>query len=228
MHILLVDDDRERAASVATHLRSATAITTVARLQSTEVVTLAPTLVLLGSDSTAFDAVAVLQALRSQTTVPVILYGRRGVDPRERARGLRAGVDDYMALPIESLELQVRIVTVLRRCGGDVRLDPLLQIAQVGEDQTVKLTPLEFRLLSYMMRLRGRPVPPHRILADVWNCDRSIERNKRARLAVYVHRLRTKIEEDPQQPRRLLCLSDGRYMLAPVSERGRPVVDSYQ
>lgn len=220
MHIVVIDDNVVQQTALVSVLRDPCwQISTLTTCDIGGVLGAAPALIFLGGDAHAFDPIVACQTLRAHTAVPLLFYGQRGVNPHERVRGLRAGADDYLPAPYHWREVAARITTILKRCGGDFRLDSMQQSVQIADHMPVRLSPTEYRLLEYLLRIRGQPVPSHRILADLWNEDSTVDRGSRARLAVYMYRLRAKLERDPHQPQKLLSLRDGRYVLAPLTTR---------
>ena len=126
-----------------------------------------------------------------------------------KVAGLDAGADDYVTKPFGADELLARVRAVLRRVevlssdmpeprfeAGDLRIDFIEQRVYV-RDREVRLTPTEFRLLREMVRQPGRVLVPDYLLERVWSEGYTGE-TRVLRLAI--HRLRLKIEIDPQDP----------------------------
>src|ERR1700749_2794315 len=124
------------------------------------------------------DGLGVLTALRAAgIEAPVlILSALSAVD--ERVRGLRAGGDDYMTKPFDSLELTARLDILLRRHEspqrettlrtGKLEMDLLKHTVHLG-GTPVELLPREFRLLEYLMRHSGQVVTRTMLFEEVWN-----------------------------------------------------------
>src|ERR1051325_4063950 len=135
----------------------------------------------------------------------------------DRIRGLEIGADDYITKPFSPRELVARLKAVLRRCEtplapavirtGDLEIDSLAMTLIVrGEAMTATAT--EFRLLHYLARHAGRVFTRDQILDAVWRetafvSPRSVD--------VYVRKLRTKIEVDPEEPRYLRTVRGAGY-----------------
>jgi DNA-binding response OmpR family regulator len=128
--------------------------------------------------------------------------------------GLDLGADDYLPKPFEPAELLARVRAVLRRSEGfsfgepqatlqvgDFRLDPVNNRVILSGRRDVELTPIEFRLLYVLARNAGRILSHEQILSLVWGYDYEGYSNQ---IAVYVRRLRAKIEPDPERPRYLI------------------------
>jgi two-component system KDP operon response regulator KdpE len=150
--------------------------------------------------------------IRELSDVPVMMLTALA-DTRDIARGLESGADDYLTKPFASQVLLARMRALLRRSmlaeslspshtydDGHLTID--LERRQVlVRQEPVKLTPTEYRLLSYLFQHPDRSLPYSQILENVWgpecaDCTHYVH--------VYLHRLRQKLEVDPDQPRYLL------------------------
>jgi len=125
------------------------------------------------------DGLSILSTLRNigRRTPVLILSALAAVD--ERVRGLRAGGDDYVTKPFDSLELTARLNVLLRRqlssaaapsmlSVGDLILDPGMHRAQRA-GQILDLKPREYGLLEFMMRHAGQVVTRTLLFESVWN-----------------------------------------------------------
>jgi len=166
-----------------------------------------PNLVLLDVGMPGMDGFAVLKRIRLSSDVPVIMLTVRD-DEVSKVTALELGADDYVTKPFGALELVARARAVLRRAEGlplsheepftcgEVRVSfDTRQVTVRG--QPVKLTNTEYRLLYHLVRNAGRPLSHEALLARVWGHEYTDEINY---LKVYISRLRTKIEPDPQHP----------------------------
>ena len=145
--------------------------------------------------------------------VPVIMLTARADEP-DRVAGLEMGADDYVTKPFSMRELTARVRTVLRRAGrgdeavpltvscGGVTLNADRHEVRVGE-QPVSLSPREFDLLAYLMRHAGRVRSRNDILQTVWGQDSYLDERT---VDVHIRWLRTKLEDDPARPQRLLTV----------------------
>jgi two-component system, OmpR family, response regulator len=124
------------------------------------------------------DGLSILSTLRNigRLTPVLILSALGAVD--ERVRGLRAGGDDYVTKPFDSLELTARLNVLLRRhCSGgtpstlsvgDLTLDTSThRVERAG--QALDLKPREYSLLEFMMRHAGQVVTRAILFESVWN-----------------------------------------------------------
>ena len=125
------------------------------------------------------DGLEVIRRLRTAgRTLPIIVLSARGsVDAK--IRGLEAGGDDYLAKPFSVAELVARVQALLRRASraeettvlrvDDLEMDLVThRVTRAGEP--IDLQPLEYQLLEYLIRNRGRVVSRNTILDRVWNC----------------------------------------------------------
>jgi two-component system, OmpR family, response regulator len=147
------------------------------------------------------DGLGVLATLRAVGVVtPVlILSALSAVD--ERVRGLRAGGDDYLTKPFESVELTARLEALLRRSAapppetklqvGDLQIDLLTRQVKRGE-RVVELLPREYRLLEYLVRHTGHLVTRTMLFEEVWGYHYDPQTNV---IDVHVGKLRRKLEE---------------------------------
>ena len=156
-----------------------------------------PDVVLLDVVMPELDGWRTLELIRDVSDVPVIMLTSRDSE-LERVRGLRSG----------PAELSARIEAVLRRAGektaakelyddGTVCIDFAARSVTV-RDETVSLTPLEFRLLAALTEHTGQVLSRQQLIELVWG--RTHESSSDP-VKIYVGYLRKKIEEDPGSPR---------------------------
>jgi DNA-binding response OmpR family regulator len=229
MNILVADDDM-LSVKLTTFLLESSGYSVITAYNAQDVISRVsqrdPDLVLLDVELSQSNGFEVCRQIRRTSDVPIIfLTGRVRVD--DRVMGLQIGGDDYMTKPFEPTELLARIEAVLRRrdsdtvvpisqlCQGDLTVDPIEHRAQFADGHSVQLTPIEFRLLYYMMKNSGRVLSSDQILAKVWRYDDESGNNL---VAVYVRRLRNKIEEDPKHPRYIVTLPNLGYKFEPKNE----------
>jgi DNA-binding response OmpR family regulator len=149
------------------------------------------------------DGLTVLSTLRGMSVdAPVlILSALSAVD--ERVRGLRAGGDDYLTKPFESLELTARIEVLLRRRSasvpdrqtmlrvGDLEVDLLKREVRRG-GHVIDLLPREYRLLEYLMRHPGQVITRTMLFEEVWSYRYDQRTNV---IDVHMGKLRRKLDE---------------------------------
>jgi DNA-binding response OmpR family regulator len=165
-----------------------------------------PDLVVLDVNMPKMDGFEVCRQIRSQSDTPILLLTVRGEED-DIVSGLEIGADDYIVKPFSPRQLVARAKAILRRAGGkptptelqtgDLRLVTAKRELTLGPDnQPISLTPLECRLLTYLMINAGQVLTFDAIINHVWGpaaADRDMLRQ-------LIHRLRTKIDPNPDQP----------------------------
>ncbi|MEZ4860562.1 MAG: response regulator transcription factor [Caldilineaceae bacterium] len=147
--------------------------------------------------------------LRQQSAVPIILVGREQ-EREQLLQGLQAGADHFLTKPFTLQELLARIhATLWRRkplpelaetlMAGDIIMNTTKQEVYI-QGEPVALTPVEYRLLNYMMRNPDRTLDKDEILRMVWGYSEDEDFNF---LRVAIARLRKKIEARPGSPQYL-------------------------
>lgn len=157
---------------------------------------------------------------REQINAPVLMLTARG-EVVDRVVGLKLGADDYVQKNCEPMELMARVEALLRRPAappvsvgraefGDVRVD-LRKHEVTRAGKPVTLSPIEFRLLEYLIERRSTIVTREELLENVWgfNGD-TLSRT----VDVHIAGLRKKIEADSRYPRFLLTVKGAGYKLA--------------
>ena len=188
----------------------------------------APDLVVLDVMMPGLDGFAVIERIRAQSEVPIILLTAL-TEVADRITGLQLGADDYMIKPFSPKELEARIRCVLRRVSvspaggaaggsrsasvlvlGDLRVDVnKRQAFRSGE--RIRLTGMEFNLLELLIGRSGEPISRLDILEHVWGY--KPERASDSRVVdVHISRLRAKLEDDPDQPELILTARGMGYM----------------
>jgi two-component system response regulator RegX3 len=223
--ILVVEDERSVADAVAYALQREGFEVTVAREGKAALDLFqkaAPDLVILDLMLPGLSGWDLLGAFRRERRVPVIMLTARA-EETDRVAGLEMGADDYVTKPFSMRELVARVRAVLRRTSasaetasgevleaGGVRVDLDRHEVSVG-GKALELSPKEFDLLAYLVRNAGRTRTREQILNAVWGEDAYIDQRT---VDVHVRWLRTKIEEDPGKPERLLTVRGVGYKLA--------------
>ena len=164
-----------------------------------------PDVVLLDLGLPDMDGADVLQALRSWSTVPVVVLSVRNGE-EDIVRLLDSGADDYLIKPFNTGELVARMKVAIRHrsprdaetvfVSGRLTVDLLNRSVTVG-GCAVKLTPTEYGLLRLFVQHAGRILTHGQILREVWGPNVEEDTNY---VRVYVTGLRKKIEENPQMP----------------------------
>ncbi len=169
-----------------------------------------PDVVLLDLGLPDMDGKQILASLPPWNRAAVIVVSARGQE-EEKVQALDEGAVDYLVKPFGLAELAARIRSALRRRDvepaaetgpvviGELHIDfAARMVRKRGEE--IRLTPTEFKLLTYLVRHSGKVVTQQQLLREVWGV-RNPEQEHYVR--IHVHKLRQKIEDDPARPRHL-------------------------
>lgn len=202
MRILVVDDDVELVGLLQFALANAgyEVVTAFDGAQALEQFAAhAPELVVLDVNLPRLDGFEVLEALRRDSAVPVMMLTVRAGEEDE-VRGLDLGADDYLRKPFSPRALLARVRALLRRGGdgdeepvladGPLSVDALRSEVSIANGGSARLSTLELRLLRLLLGHQGRPVDPQRIIGFVWSDRDAADRDALKQL---VHRLRHKL-----------------------------------
>jgi DNA-binding response OmpR family regulator len=226
-YILLVDDDALLRRSLAFNLEQAGyRVSTAASAE--DALALArrdlPDLVLLDIGLPGMDGLDALRHFQQEMDVPIIFLTARRRE-LDQVLGLELGADDYVTKPFDLDVLLARMKAVLRRAGragtrtgettqlvvGDLVIDPAAHSVTI-QGRPLDLTPREFDLLHTLALEAGRVVSTDELLARIWGAEYAGESQ-----VVYVHIrwLREKLEDNPNQPRRIVTVRGVGYKLEP-------------
>ena len=203
MHVLVVEDEPKMAALIRRVLVAERHVVDIAP-DGVSAVALADQgphdVIVLDRMLPDIDGFTVLRLLRAKgIATPVLMLTALGAID-DRVAGLDAGADDYLAKPFAFSELLARIRALSRRpaaatdarlAAGDLVLDELRHVAQVGE-RTVELSAREFALLGFFIRHAGQVVTRQQILDQVWGAEPDVYSNV---VDLYVSYLRRKLAE---------------------------------
>jgi DNA-binding response OmpR family regulator len=179
----------------------------------------APNLILLDLRLPDVHGFEVCQRIREFSQVPIIMLTALS-EVQDRVRGLNIGADDYVCKPFSAQELIERVRAVLRRAtppdasiyqSGELTVDWRDQRVSMGGQQ-IDLTPTEYHVLIELVRRAGRVVQAPELLQSVWSRDYAGDTYL---VHQAIHRLRQKIERDPQSPEYIITMPDGGYSLSP-------------
>ncbi|QKJ24885.1 response regulator transcription factor [Aquiluna borgnonia] len=205
--ILVVDDDdalREMVGLVLSGagydpVFAADGLSAVEVFKSSE-----PELVLLDIMLPGQSGIEVCRQIRALSGVPIIMLTAKS-DTEDVVVGLEAGADDYVVKPHNGAELVARVKARLRPLGGDggiisvgsLTMDPrTFEVKRA--DTALSLTPLEFKLLHTLASKPNQVFSREMLLEQVWGYQYKAD----TRLVnVHVQRLRSKVEEDPENPK---------------------------
>ena len=163
-----------------------------------------PDLVLLDIMLPGQSGIEVCNQIRAVSGVPIIMLTAKG-DTEDVVLGLEAGADDYVVKPHNGAELVARVRARLRPLTDDaavVAIGPLTLDPKTFEvkrgDAPVSLTPLEFKLLHTLAAKPQQVFSREMLLEQVWGYQYKAD----TRLVnVHVQRLRSKVEDDPENPK---------------------------
>ena len=226
--VLIVEDDVHIANLLRMHLRdegydvthAATGDDGLRLLESDDWSALVLDLMLPG-----VDGLEICRRARAMTRyTPIIITSARASEVH-RILGLELGADDYLAKPFSVMELVARVRALLRRSEalarnarldagvlalGGLSIDPIAREARV-DGQAVELTPREFDLLYFFARHPGKVFSRLDLLNQVWGYQHDGYEHT---VNTHINRLRTKIEKNPADPRRILTVWGRGYKLA--------------
>lgn len=223
LSVVYVEDDERLARLTAQYLQShGLEVTVVARgdLAVGEILRVKPDVVLLDQMLPGESGLAICRRLRERVDVPILMITAR-TEEADRVLGLEGGADDYIGKPFSSRELLARIRAHARRAKG--RAGPAAPRTAVGElvidaetmtatlrGEALALTTYEFGLLRALAERAGRVLSREQLLQIVQGTsedafDRSID--------VHVSRLRSKLGDDPRNPRLLKTVRGVGYVL---------------
>ena len=174
-----------------------------------------PDLIILDVMMPKMDGFEVCRQLREWSQIPIIMLSARG-DEKDKVKCLDLGADDYIVKPFGANELMARVSAVLRRTrtagisttkpsitNGDLVINfAKRQVTRAGTE--VKLTPTEYSLLQELAVNSGKVLTHTHLLKRVWGSEYQDEREY---LHVFVRRLRSKLESDPNNPKYILTVS---------------------
>ena len=176
-----------------------------------------PNLLVLDLMIPEIDGFDVTRILRAESHLPILMLTARD-DEIDRVLGLELGADDYLTKPFSMRELIARVKAMLRRESfsrssggagskeelesGDIRFDEKRHEVSIGGD-IVEIKPKEYELLAYFLRHKGQVLSRDKILEEVWGWEygggsRTVD--------VHVRWLRSKIENDPENPDRIVTV----------------------
>jgi two-component system KDP operon response regulator KdpE len=177
-----------------------------------------PDLVILDLGLPDGDGVDFIHDLRNWSQIPVIVLSARS-DEADKVRALDAGADDYLTKPFGTPELIARVRAHLRRRSlnnnadqsviefGNIHINLHQRIVKrAGE--LLHLTPIEYRLLTYLVSNPDCVLTHRQILKAVWGPSHSEDAHY---VRVYMGHLRKKLEDQPSQPKHIITESSVGY-----------------
>ncbi len=181
-----------------------------------------PDIILLDLGLPDMDGVDLAKQLREFTKAPIIVLSARGQE-RDKVDALDAGADDYVTKPFGLSELLARMRVARRHLEGrsDEKALPVFTVRNLRvdlgsrqvllDDHEVHLTPIEYKLLTALVRNAGRVVTHQQLLKEAWGPRYATQTQY---LHVYMGHLRAKLETESARPKLLLTEPGVGYRLA--------------
>ncbi|HBE9428396.1 TPA: response regulator transcription factor [Clostridioides difficile] len=220
-NILVVDDDREIVDAIEFYLRpdNFNVLKAYDGLEALDILIENDIkLIIMDVMMPNLDGLKTTLKIREKRNIPIILLSTKSED-MDKIIGLNMGADDYITKPFNPLELTARVKSQLRRYinlgdfsntnnsndtnyilkSGGLELNTDTKIVSLDGEE-IKMTPLEYKILTLLMSRKGKIFSSHEIYENVWNEDAySCERT----IAVHIRRIREKIEINPKEPKYL-------------------------
>lgn len=154
------------------------------------------------------DGIRATLKIREENALPIIILSAKSEDA-DKILGLNVGADDYVTKPFNPLELVARVKSQLRRytqlgamtekkeniyeTGGLMIDDDRKEVTVDGE--SVKLTPIEYRILLFLVQNQGRVFSINQIYENIWNEEAIAADNT---VAVHIRHIREKMRSIPK------------------------------
>ena len=223
--VLVVEDDRNLLDTLKYNLRRE-GYNVVAAPDGAEAIQIArrerPDLIVLDIMLPKLSGFEVCRILRKEMTTPILMLTAKD-EEIDKVVGLEIGADDYMTKPFSMRELLARVGAMLRRSEmavgpavaaevliiGDLEIDVARHRASLG-GTTLRLTPKEFDLLTFLAKNKGFVFSREQLLEKVWGYDFAGDTRT---VDVHIRWLRQKIEREPTEPERLVTVRGTGYKL---------------
>ncbi|WP_419726311.1 response regulator transcription factor [Terrisporobacter petrolearius] len=223
-NILVVDDEKEIVDAIEFYLKPEgyNVIKSYDGLQALEMIIENDIkLIIMDVMMPNMDGLKTTMKIREDKNIPIILLSAKSEDV-DKILGLNMGADDYITKPFNPLELTARVRSHLRRYinlgnmsdaslsstvedkmiilkSGGLELNPETKAVTLDGD-SVKITPIEYKILELLLSNQGRVFSSHELYERVWeeeayNCEKTV--------AVHIRRIRKKIEIDSKNPKYL-------------------------
>ena len=169
-----------------------------------------PDLVVLDLGLPDGDGVTFIRDLRAWSDCPVIVLSARSTEA-DKVGALDAGADDYLTKPFGAAELLARVRAQLRRRSRTASGASVVEFGKVRVDLSKRIveragvalhpTPIEYRLLAYLITHPDCVLTHQQLLKNVWGPSHAGDNHY---VRIYIAALRKKIEDDPSQPKHLI------------------------
>lgn len=166
-----------------------------------------PELIILDLGLPDMDGQQIIQRVREWSSLPIIVLSARGQE-QDKINALENGADDYLTKPFGLGELLARIKVALRHsrrsdnaeseifAQDDLVVDRAKRVVTLGGAE-VHLTPIEYQLLTIMVKHAGKVVTHTQLLKEIWG-KHSAENNNYLR--IHMQHLRQKLKDNPLKP----------------------------
>jgi len=226
--VLVCDDDKEIVDAIEIYLsqegyqvlKAYNGIEAVDVLQKEEV-----QLLIIDIMMPKLDGLRATLKIRENNSLPIIILSAKSEDA-DKILGLSVGADDYVTKPFNPLELVARAKSQIRRYTklGNINEKPQASVCSVGglsindelkqvtvDDELVKLTPIEYNILLFLMKNQDRVFSIEQIYENIWQEEAIGVDNT---VAVHIRHIREKIEINPKEPRYLKVVWGVGYKIA--------------
>ena len=166
-----------------------------------------PNIILLDLGLPDTDGIEILQDIRRQSDIPIIIISARDQE-KEKILALDAGADDYVVKPFGPGELMARIRVALRNKNSSSQAESVFELDYLKVDfdkrkvyidgNEIHLTPLEYKMLSLLIKYKGKVLTHKFIQQNVWGCDTTDEYQG---LRVFMANIRRKLNDNSSNPR---------------------------
>lgn len=231
--VLIIEDVAELSDLVALYLskegletrQAESGEAALAMLERKGVDAFAPDLVILDINLPGMDGFEFLHRFRKSGACPVLIVSARDAD-EDIIAGLGYGADEFVTKPFSPRVLVARVRAMLRRVkdgpsskeGSVARFGPFtvdLEACVLKRDEArIALSAKEYAVLAFLVSNPGKPLGPEMIYSAVWNN----AYGDITAVAVYIQRLRKKIEDDPAAPRYIETVYGMGYRFTPEPE----------
>ena len=215
-NILVCDDDKEIVDAIETYLlqEGYTIYKAYDGVEAMEIIRKEEIqLLIMDVMMPKLDGIRATLQIREYSSIPIIILSAKSEDA-DKILGLNIGADDYVTKPFNPLELVARVKSHLRRytnlgnqveppsnsytVGGLVIHDDTKQV--FVDDEPVRLTPIEYNILLFLVKNQGRVFSIEQIYENIWGEEPIGADNT---VAVHIRHIREKIEINPREPRYL-------------------------
>lgn len=169
-----------------------------------------PDLIILDLGLPDIGGVVMVSRLRQLSDVPILVLSARSQE-QDKIEALEAGADDYLTKPFSTGELNARLQALLRRTMKALTTDDVFVTGELTVNlaerkvfiagDEIHLTPIEYRILTLLIRYAGLVVTHSHLLKEIWGGEHLHDSHY---LRIYMGHLRHKLEANPARPKYLL------------------------